>query len=201
MQARKGANARANLAKRDQQKLLAELNRPHVILGHKPGDENKWKNCDLAKVLVTEESIQSNPPLPFRSEVDDKVPIPKDTNFGIGSYEKELLFETLPAMSTEAYHLQAQHKQKRPLTPSELVRTEEKYAPVESLKATMLARIVDLRNANAKGIAYENRRRCIQSFSSTGSLRDTGRPEVQGTLGHCRSSHSTKLTYARQPPY
>jgi small subunit ribosomal protein S15 len=44
----------------------------------------------------------------------------------------------------------------------------------------MLARIIDLRNANAAGIAYENRRRIIAAFSEGDTPDDTGRPEVQG---------------------
>ena len=57
---------------------------------------------------------------------------------------------------------------------------EEHSVPLEEKKTAMLARLVDLRNANAKGIAYENRRRCIEAFSPTGDPNDTGRPEVQG---------------------
>jgi len=46
----------------------------------------------------------------------------------------------------------------------------------------MFAKLVDLRNANAKGIAFENRRRCVDAFSAPGKPNDTGRPEVQAAI-------------------
>ncbi|KAG9013141.1 hypothetical protein FRB94_003581 [Tulasnella sp. JGI-2019a] len=48
-----------------------------------------------------------------------------------------------------------------------------------------LMKIIDLRNASAGGIAYENRRRIVEAFSSPAEGRkgpDTGRPEVQAAL-------------------
>lgn len=176
-----GANAKANLAKREQKQHLAQLNRPHVILGNKPGDDNKWKNCTLSKVLVTEQEIQSTSPLPPLLRTGGEVELPKYTNFGIGPHEKALLFETLPAMSTEAFALKRlQSNPQEPLTAAELTKIEQESQPREQMKADMVARIVDLRNANAKGIAYENKRRCIEAFSPSGDPNDTGRPEVQG---------------------
>lgn len=143
----------------------------------------------MAKILVTETEIQSTPPLPLQHEGSGQVQPPKYTNFGLGPHEKAVLFETLPAMTTEALHLKAQHKKRLPLSAAELVRIEQESAPRERLKTAMLARLVDLRNANAKGVAYENRRRCIQTFSPTGSPEDTGRPEVQGLfISTCASS-------------
>ena len=50
----------------------------------------------------------------------------------------------------------------------------------EQKKAAMFARMVDLRNANARGIAFENRRRIVAAFSEPENPTDTGRPEVQG---------------------
>lgn len=46
--------------------------------------------------------------------------------------------------------------------------------------ANMFAKVLDLRNANAAGIAYENRRRIIHAFSGPENPFDTGRAEVQG---------------------
>ena len=48
-------------------------------------------------------------------------------------------------------------------------------------KTNMFAKVLDLRNANAKGISYVNRRRIIFAFSSPQNPFDTGRTEVQGT--------------------
>ena len=49
-------------------------------------------------------------------------------------------------------------------------------------QANVLAKVVDLRNANAAGVAFENRRRVVEAFSEPGKPNDTGRTEVQGTL-------------------
>jgi len=46
----------------------------------------------------------------------------------------------------------------------------------------MLARLISLRNANAKGIAFENRKRIIATFSEPSNPHDPGRPEVQAAL-------------------
>jgi small subunit ribosomal protein S15 len=42
-----------------------------------------------------------------------------------------------------------------------------------------MAALVDVRNANAAGIVFENRRRVSAAFSEPGKLDDTGRTEVQ----------------------
>jgi len=49
-------------------------------------------------------------------------------------------------------------------------------------QANALARLVDLRNANKAGIAFENRRRVVAAFSEPGKPNDTGRTEVQAAL-------------------
>ena len=50
----------------------------------------------------------------------------------------------------------------------------------ELRKANLLAKVLDLRNANAAGIAYENRLRIIEAFSTPQNPFDPGRTEVQG---------------------
>ena len=40
-----------------------------------------------------------------------------------------------------------------------------------------LVRLVDLWNANAAGVAFENQRRVVEEFSELGELNDTGRTE------------------------
>ena len=46
--------------------------------------------------------------------------------------------------------------------------------------AGTLAKLVDLRNANARGVAYENRRRIVQAFAGEGRSYNPGLPECQG---------------------
>lgn len=164
---------------------LEEARRPHVVLGIRKGEEYKWDNCDLAKILVTSEEIEAAPPLPF-PVLEDKpeVTLPKYMGFGIGPRDQHMLFEALPALSAEATLTKAAQSfsgSARMLQPSFLSDTNQRVDNVEAHKANMLAKMVDLRNANAKGIAFENRRRCIAEFSEPGKPDDSGRPEVQGT--------------------
>lgn len=154
------------------------------MLGYKPGDEAKWENCDLAKILVTEKDIAAAPPLPQVPEGTDGVVLPKFMNYGVRSQEKQKLFETLPALTAEAHVKAALAKPN--MLPQDLIPIAEAAQKIgeeqEFYKAGILARIIDLRNANAKGIAYENRQRCVAAFSAPGKPNDTGRPEVQGML-------------------
>ena len=99
-------------------------------------------------------------------------------NYGVGEKEKELLFETLPALTVEATHLRAAGSGQ--LLPSYMNELSVKADAKESHKARQLATLVDLRNANAGGISYENRKRIVVAFSPPGKDGDTGRPEVQG---------------------
>jgi len=59
---------------------------------------------------------------------------------------------------------------------SETLNKEEK-----TLEA--FAKVIDLVNANAKGITYENRRRIVLEFSGPENPFDPGRVEVQGEVG------------------
>lgn len=103
--------------------------------------------------------------------------LPRYQGFGIGDAEEKLLFERLPQVSVQnTLYLQ------------EAARTVEKYVEAdrpgvifqEMHKVHMLARLTDLRNTNADGLAFENRRRVIAAFSEADQPNDSGRPEVQG---------------------
>ncbi|EMD32580.1 hypothetical protein CERSUDRAFT_118619, partial [Gelatoporia subvermispora B] len=156
--------------KRKPKEIAVSDGRPHVVLGHRTGDEAKWLKCDLAKVIITEEDIQASPiPKPFVN-VHEGVQTPTYYNYGVGMGEEELLFEALPTLTYERRQKQSSHY---PLPDLEAKEVQ---------KATMFARLVDLRNANARGIAYENRRRIITAFSTPENPEDPGRPEVQAAL-------------------
>ncbi|KAJ3552636.1 hypothetical protein NM688_g4046 [Phlebia brevispora] len=181
----RASETHAEAQKRQQEREgIAKLVNPHVILGHRPGDETKWRHCDLAKILVTPEEIRAAPIIPITAlkpgSKSKSKELPKYYNFGIGDKEKSMLFEALPTLTMErTLEVGANEKLARPEFLNEQSPTAEF---VENVKANMLARIVDLRNANARGIAFENRRRCIAAFSESGKPDDTGRPEVQGTI-------------------
>jgi small subunit ribosomal protein S15 len=103
------------------------------------------------------------------------VDLPKEFAFGVDAKEKELLFEDLPVASAQMT-VNTMTVNNLPPTLKD-VKDEEKN---ELLKANLLAKALDLRNANAAGIAFENRRRIIKTFSTPENPYDTGRTEVQG---------------------
>ncbi|KAI0082148.1 S15/NS1 RNA-binding domain-containing protein, partial [Panus rudis PR-1116 ss-1] len=168
------AAEKKNAERRAEKVRIEELNRPHVVLGNKPGDEAKWNNCDLAKVLIREEDIVNSTKPALQS---DELVLPQYTNYGVTETEKELLFHTLPALGVEA-EVEALGPQQSHLLNDIVSEAGQK----ELKKATMLASLLDLRNANARGIAYANRRRIIAAFSEPGKPNDTGRSEVQAAL-------------------
>lgn len=96
----------------------------------------------------------------------------------------ELLFKKLPTAAVQdttpdvVVHKEAMgqmlHEHERTMY--------EKGVEVELWKAKQLARLLDLRNANAKGLAFENRRRIIEAFSPNPEEPSTGHMEVQGVF-------------------
>ncbi|KAI0801347.1 S15/NS1 RNA-binding domain-containing protein [Fomes fomentarius] len=167
---------KANIQRREELGRQAQQNRPHVVLGHKAGDEAKWLDCDLARVLVTPEEIQ-NAPSPTINPKTLEMNLPRYFNYGIGENEKDALFEVLPRLSAEGQVAAAGKT-----TAAEIEATWRDRESVELQKSALFARLVDLRNANARGIAYENRRRIVATFSEPENPNDTGRPEVQAAL-------------------
>ena len=169
-----------NLAKRAEREKLAEAQRPHVVVGHRPGAEAKWTNCDLAKAIITEKDLEA-------TEVVDyplgSVTMSKHLSYGVGEREKEILFDTLPQLT--ALHSVASASSLRDegsVSATKLQQQHDEAIPIERFKTRMLARVISLKNANAKGIAFENRRRIIAAFSEPSNPHDPGRPEVQGAF-------------------
>ena len=174
--------ARPQAPKKTVSKLQAKADRKHakdasrlyVVLGSEYNKEDKWIGCDLQKTVLAPEAVysqDSEPQVLHFSEGDVKMP--SHLNFGIeGGEEKKLLFEVLPTLTVE-----------RGVTTFDEDTVERTKAAMkeEVEKANMFARLADLRNANAKGLAYENRRRIIAAFSTPQHPNDTGRPEVHGT--------------------
>ncbi|KAH7915754.1 hypothetical protein BJ138DRAFT_1176356 [Hygrophoropsis aurantiaca] len=163
----------SKLQLRTEKKLNADATREYAVLGLRPGQEQTWLSCDLAKVIITEEQLYSKAPPEIIESPEGTVAIPSKLNYGIASEEKELLFEVLPPLAAE-----------RGITEynEDTIRDIQAATENELQKANMFAKLVDLRNANAKGLAFENRRRCIAAFSAPGKPNDTGRPEVQAAL-------------------
>jgi small subunit ribosomal protein S15 len=147
------------------------------VLGTRPGGEIKWDSCDLAKCIITEEAFAHADVVELNLAGElVTVNVPKVAAYGVEA-EKELLFGKLPVVSAEANMNATADRES--LLPEQLEEMSTNARNRELRKADMLARIVDIRNANASGIAFENRRRIVEMFSELGKPGDTGRTEVQ----------------------
>ncbi|KAH9854350.1 S15/NS1 RNA-binding domain-containing protein [Lenzites betulinus] len=176
---------KANIQRREEIQRQAQQNRPHVVLGHRAGDEAKWQKSDLVQVLVTETEIQGAE-LPGSDIRTGMLRLPQYFNYGVGAAERETLFDVLPELTVQSQvkvHPDARVVEGMP--PPEtvvLTRIQGEAALEELYKTGLFARLVDLRNANARGVAYENRKRIVAAFSEPENPNDTGRPEVQAAL-------------------
>jgi len=161
----------------------AERNKPHVVLGHATWNVSKWLNCDLAKIVISREILDASPELPPHITHMDDLELPRYQAFGIGPAEEHLLFSQLPQVTIENRMLATFGNKKNPLASSEEASNyAANFQLLEKHKAHMLARLTDLRNTNADGLAFENRRRITAAFSEPSQPQDTGRPEVQAAL-------------------
>lgn len=175
-----------NIEKKAERRRLAEENKPHVVLGTRADDEAKWENCDLAKVLVTPASLDQHftAPMEMRTQAG-VVEVPRRLSYGLEGADKQdnlkLFFDHLPSASAE----ETAAEESIHVTSHNLVNAQKQLAAaqkVELAKAKALGQVLDLRHANARGIAFENRRRIITTFSEPQQPYDTGRPEVQGAF-------------------
>jgi small subunit ribosomal protein S15 len=199
-----------NLAKREELQKKAAAARPHVILGTvaRNDDETdaKWAACDLANVLVRPEELAPGAlarrvfSMPGAAQAaqeggDDGVRVPPSLTFGIREREERMLFEHLPLLTAD---MSTRHQMTMMSSSSSgggggggandhhrkgmeaMSAHHETQLAAGAAQANVLAKLVDLRNANAAGIAFENRRRVIEAFSEPGKPNDSGRTEVQG---------------------
>lgn len=172
------ATRKENVTKRIGKARLAQNMKADPILGHRPGDEAKWLSCDLNKILVKAKELHSSDKK-YIMDITAPVELPEHFQWGLSGDPKaqHLLFDSLPHVAAKRSILNANvtnpHKDSINYT---LIKAQWEELP----SVHVLSRISDLRNASASGIAYENRRRCVEAFSSPDQTNDTGRPEVQG---------------------
>ena len=108
-----------------------------------------------------------------------EVHVPPLLAFGIREWEKSMVSEHLPLLSVDM-------RTHREMNAPRQVKVEEMATVHEGVlvegieQANVMATLVDLRNANVAGIAFENRQRLVKVFSEPGKPNDTGRTEVQG---------------------
>lgn len=170
----------------------ATYNRPSPILGTRPGDDSKWNTCDLARILVNEEELAAPPRMIPRERPIGVVHEPEQYAFALTKTEADELFGKLPILSSEiASKVVQEFAQKETgevervgdgLNTQEVISTGQESGNRELRKANIFAKVVDLRNADADGIAYENRRRIIEAFSGPENPFDPGRTEVQAAI-------------------
>jgi small subunit ribosomal protein S15 len=124
----------------------------------------------LAKVIITENEAAKRT---IETLPTGKVYMPEHFDYGIGEREKEIVFETLPQLMVKIFSQDATN-------PEVMTNMFKKATLKEAEKTYMMARVLSLKNANTKGIAYANSRKIIEEFSEPENPYDTGRPEVQG---------------------
>lgn len=216
-----------NLDKQELKRRLAELSKPDPVLGHQTNEkgEERWKSCELAGLLLDKDvvwgvkedrrgnlvPILEDPNVPEAVEAArkeersqaEKEGGPLRLNFGLTLTDRKTLFGHLPTIVAEDNVLNAHAVQLARGDAGALRAAEEdleKMEQAEKLKTDTLSRILDLRNASARGIQVENVRRIINHFGNRGPRlpRDTGSVEVQGaSLGLDRKA-SSKTTRGSQ---
>ncbi|KAF5346125.1 hypothetical protein D9758_009970 [Tetrapyrgos nigripes] len=153
----------------------ARARKPSVILGTRAGEEHKWDKCDLARVLVNEAELASPPKrVPLDTSIGT-IELPQQFAYGVTVSEAKLLFDKLPRLSAGQGLSEGTFSK-------ELSDTLQKGEQRELKKANEFARAIDLRNADADGVQYENKRRIIAKFSTPENPFDPGRTEVQAAL-------------------
>jgi small subunit ribosomal protein S15 len=115
------------------------------------------------------------------------VRVPPSLAFGIRVREERMLFEHLPLLSADM-----NTRREMTMMPGggganghrKSVEAMSAYHETQlaagMTQANVLAKVIDLRNANAAGISFENRRRVIEAFSEPGKPNDSGWTGVQG---------------------
>ncbi|KAJ7271940.1 S15/NS1 RNA-binding domain-containing protein, partial [Mycena haematopus] len=193
---RSRALKKRNLARREELVRQQQAARPSVILGSRPAEEHRWRDSVLGKLLV-DDSVFAQPPEATVWNEYGVADMPKYKAFGIAEEEANRLFKHLPILTQTT--LSEKFVQSKP---EEGKRLTQETADLEKLKLVNFARVVDLRNADAGGIAYENRRRIVLAFSSPENPFDPGRTEVQAAILTYRIrkmyAHLTRCKHDRQ---
>ena len=159
------------------------------MLGTASGsDDAAWASCDLARALVRpDELAPSAAPHDLHiPAADADVRVPPALAFGIREREQRMLFAHLPLLAADM-DTRREMNGAPGMKVADMNAHHDRALAEGVEQANALARLVDLRNANAAGIAFENRRRVIAAFSEPEKPNDTGRTEVQGSASFaCR---------------
>lgn len=175
---------KANLDKKAQLVREHEQTRPDPVLGYAQGNEDLWNKSLLKQILLRREDVwagnaqsasgTSSTASAEAVDADTHGYTPKLFNFGLDSETAHQLSDVLPATSA----LRSTLGDQATSVGSVMFSRFEDATRAEQEKRDTLMRIIDLRNADSKGIEVENTRRIVEAFGRVPG--DTASPEVQG---------------------
>ncbi|BGP29293.1 hypothetical protein JCM10296v2_001031 [Rhodotorula toruloides] len=195
---------KANLDKKAAIRRELEESRPDPVLGYQRGNDHLWENCLLNKVTIKREDVWGEI-IPVEdsgaaaaaaaaeaeaakageggakdgaaAQAQRREPyVPKYFNFGLDAEMVQQLSDTLPATSA----LKSTLGDKATSVDAVLLSRFEEANALEAQKRDQLMRILDLRNADSKGIESYNKRQIVKMFGRAEA--DTGSPEVQAAI-------------------
>lgn len=147
------------------------------MFGYAKGNEKLWENSLLKRILLNREQVWGKV---IQGEGDVK---PQDAqgqeavyNFGLDQSTAEELATVLPATAA----LRSTLGDGQTSVDSVMLDRFEKATGLEEHKRDTLMRIIDLKNADSKGIEVENTRRIVANFGRAPG--DTASPEVQAAI-------------------
>ncbi|BGP22087.1 mitochondrial small subunit ribosomal protein S28 [Rhodotorula toruloides] len=181
---------RANLDKKAALVRELEATRPDPVLGYQKGHDELWENCLLNKITLKRKDVWGEVvPIEETGAAAAKAGegeakdgqrqepyVPKYFNFGLDAETVEQLSDTLPATSA----LRSTLGDKATSVDAVLLSRFEDATTLEAQKREHLMRILDLRNADSKGIEAYNKRLIVQTFGRVEN--DSGSPEVQAAI-------------------
>ncbi|GAA5936818.1 hypothetical protein JCM3775_002715 [Rhodotorula graminis] len=197
---------KANLEKKVQLVRHNDQARPDPVHGYRKGNDDLWNKSLLNRILLRRDDVwgdvvqvdgNSSSPSSSSSAVvneqgqsssggsssGDGTPTrytPKLFNFGLDAATAEQLSSVLPATSALRATLGDGDGGAPSSVDAVVLERFERATDAEERKRDALMRIVDLRNADSKGIEVENTRRIAATFGRTPG--DTASPEVQAAI-------------------
>lgn len=188
---------KANEEKQELKALIWERTKPDPVLGHQTNDQGEelWRSSELASLILSKDEVWGYKedrrgnlvPVEARGDAGDEGQPNRKLNFGLTQDDAELLFKDLPTVMVDDGILDSRHIHRKDPEGLEILSDElNAHTSIETEKAGVLARVLDLQNASGKGIQVENIRRITNHFGARGADEagekglDTGSPEVQG---------------------
>ncbi|GAA5979008.1 hypothetical protein JCM10908_002770 [Rhodotorula pacifica] len=170
---------KANLDKKAQLVRQHEQTRPDPVLGYAQGNEDLWNKSLLKQILLRKEDVWAGKATSSGAKEGTASSghyTPELFNFGLTAETAQQLSEVLPATAA----LRSTLGDQATSVGSVMFSRFEDATKAEQQKRDTLMRIVDLRNADSKGIEVENTRRIVEAFGRVPG--DTASPEVQAAI-------------------